>query len=95
MIREIFNQIKNKYKNTTQHIESLKRQMNENPEKFKKMLDENKDGEEGAEEQKDEEPKAEEAAAEGEGGDDVDKASAKSIAKSEKPKEKRPALDKQ
>jgi hypothetical protein len=50
MIREIFNQIKNKYKNTTQHIESLKRQMNENPEKFKKMLDENKDGEEGAEE---------------------------------------------
>lgn len=30
--------IKNKYKNKSQHIESLKRQMHENPEKFKQML---------------------------------------------------------
>lgn len=35
MVREIFNQIKNEYKKTSQHIESLTRQMQENPEKFK------------------------------------------------------------
>lgn len=35
MVREIFNQIKNEYKKTSQHIESLTRQMQENPDKFK------------------------------------------------------------
>ena len=35
MIREIFNVIRNDYRKTSQHIDSLKRQMNENPEKFK------------------------------------------------------------
>lgn len=35
MIREIFNSIKNEYKKTSQHIESLTRQMQENPDKFK------------------------------------------------------------
>lgn len=38
MIREIFNQIRNEYKLKSQHIESIKRQMEENPEKFKKMV---------------------------------------------------------
>jgi len=97
MIREIFNLIKNKYKNTNQHIESLKRQIEENPEKFKAMLEEQKAGEEGAEEPKEEEPKAEEAPADGEGEDgdpDKSRASARSK-KSEKPKEKREPMDKQ
>lgn len=40
MIREIFNQIRNEYKLKSQHIESIKRQMEENPEKFKKMVEE-------------------------------------------------------
>lgn len=97
MIREIFNLIKNKYKNTNQHIESLKRQIEENPEKFKAMLEEQKAGEEGAEEPKEEEPKAEEAPADGEGEDgdpDKSRGSARSK-KSEKPKEKREPMDKQ
>ena len=97
MIREIFNQIKNKYKSTSQHIDSLKRQIEENPEKFKKMLEEQKEGEEAAEEVKEEEPKPDEPPAEGEEGDDPDKsrASARSKVRSEKPKEKREPVDKQ
>lgn len=51
MIREIFGQIKTEYKKCNQHIDSLKRQMKENPEKFKQTL----------EKQKEEEAKAEEA----------------------------------
>lgn len=35
MIREIFNQIKIQYNQTSQQIDSIKRQMAENPEKFK------------------------------------------------------------
>jgi len=35
MIREIFGYIKTEYKKSNQHIESLRRQMEENPEKFK------------------------------------------------------------
>ena len=98
MIREVFNQIKNKYKNTNQHIESLRRQIDENPEKFKKMLEEQKEGDDAAEDQKEEEPKAEEPPADGEG-EDIDgnksRASAKSKVRSEKPKQKREAIDKQ
>jgi hypothetical protein len=36
MIREIFNQIRQEYSRTNQHITALKRQMEENPHKFKK-----------------------------------------------------------
>lgn len=35
MIREIFNQIKIQYNQTSQQIDSIKRQIAENPEKFK------------------------------------------------------------
>jgi len=38
MIREIFNQIRSEFKMTSQQIESIKRQMAENPEKFKAMI---------------------------------------------------------
>ena len=38
MIREIFNQIKNEYKMTSQQIESIKRQMQEDPTKFKAQI---------------------------------------------------------
>ena len=38
MIREIFSQIKTEYKKTSQQIESLSRQMKDNPEKFKQTL---------------------------------------------------------
>jgi len=46
----------------------LKRQIEENPEKFKAMLEEQK-GEDGGEEPKEEEPKADEPPADGEGGE--------------------------
>lgn len=39
MIREIFNQIRNEYKLKSQHIESIKRQIDENPDKFKKIVE--------------------------------------------------------
>ena len=48
MIREIFNSIRNEYKRSFQHIESIKRQMDENPEKFKQLLQEQADAEEKA-----------------------------------------------
>ena len=59
MIREIFNSIRNEYKRSFQHIESLKRQMDENPEKFKQLLQEQADADEKA--QTPEEAKQEEA----------------------------------
>ena len=40
MIREIFNQIKIQYNQTSQQIDSIKRQMTENPEKFKSNQEE-------------------------------------------------------
>lgn len=47
MIREIFGVIRNDYRKTSQHIESLKRQMAENPEKFKQMMKEQDGNQEG------------------------------------------------
>ena len=48
MIREIFNSIRNEYKRSFQQIEAIKRQMDENPEKFKQLLQEQADAEEKA-----------------------------------------------
>lgn len=61
MIREIFGQIKQEYKKTDQHIQSLSRQMKESPEKFKKTMEKEKEEEQ---KQKEEEERlaAEEAA---------------------------------
>jgi hypothetical protein len=39
MIREIFTCIKSEYKKTSQHIESVKRQMDENPMQFKQLYE--------------------------------------------------------
>ena len=61
MIREIFNQIRNEYKHTAQNIESIKRQMKENPDKFKAMLEEQKRQEEEEANKDKEEVKQEEA----------------------------------
>ena len=70
MIREVFNLIKNKYKNKFQHIESLKRQMADNPEKFKQMVaDQEKEAAAAEEEKPAEDAKEEEQPpAEGEEG---------------------------
>ena len=70
MIREVFNLIKNKYKNKFQHIESLKRQMADNPEKFKQMVaDQEKEAAAAEEEKPAEDTKEEEQPpAEGEEG---------------------------
>lgn len=72
MIREVFNLIKNKYKGKHQHIESLKRQMADNPEKFKQMVAEQEKEAAAAEDDKkpEEDAKAEEQPpAEGEEGE--------------------------
>ena len=94
MIREIFHQIKFEYKLTNQRIDGIKRQMTENPEKFKQMQQAKQDEEEKAKDEavKADEGKAEEAeeGVEGEEGEDGEKAEKKS----DKPKEKRPPMDK-
>lgn len=86
--------IKNKYKNKSQHIESLKRQMHENPEKFKQMLAE-KEQELKQEEKKIEDEKVDEKSQAGEDPhpDPTSQASARS--KTSAPKQKRPPMDKQ
>ena len=89
MIREIFFLIKNKYKNKSQHIESLKRQMADNPEKFKQLLAEQQEQEN---QQPPEEPKEEEKPAEEEPGAGAE---ADGAEEKEKPKQKRPPVDKQ
>jgi hypothetical protein len=53
MIREMFNIIRGEYKKKSQHIESLRRQIQENPEKFKHLLEGEK-AEEKVEEKKEE-----------------------------------------
>jgi hypothetical protein len=42
MIKEIFGNIRNEYKKTAGQIEATKREMEENPEKFKKLLEQQK-----------------------------------------------------
>lgn len=62
MIREIFGQIRHEYKRTAQNIQSLKRQQEEDPEKFKAYMKESQEEAEKAAAQA-EEKKAEEAKA--------------------------------
>ena len=98
MIREIFNQIRNEYKLKSQHIESIKRQIDENPDKFKKMVVEQDDTaqkqkqEEQKQKQKEEENKVK--AEDAEAAEDDEAKSQKSKV-SEKVPQKRAAIDKQ
>ena len=99
MIKEVFNQIRNEYRRTSQHIDSLKRQMEENPEKFKQMLADQAAEEKKEETKVEEDPKQSEKpegleVPEGEGeGAPMSKESARTK-QSEKPKQKRPPTDK-
>ena len=38
MVREVFNQIRTQYRRTSQHIDALKRQMENDPDKFKDYI---------------------------------------------------------
>ena len=94
MIREVFNLIKNKYKNKSQHIESLKRQMADNPEKFKQMIAEQE--QEAKHEEKEDTKEEEQPPAEGEEADaGLNTAGSARSKQSAKPKQKRPSVDKQ
>ena len=100
MIREIFNYIKNEYRKTSQHIESLKRQMEENPEKFKQFLQDQKDTETEADKKKEEAKKEDEVKDEAqdeeakEGEDGMPSRLSARSKKSAQVKEKRPPTDK-
>ena len=96
MIREIFGVIRTEYQRQEQKIASIKRQMHEDPGKFKAYLEEHKKQEDAeaaaAEEKKEEEPKPDDAQKTGEGEDGAEEQPAEEESAK---KEKRPPTDKQ
>ena len=100
MIREIFTQIRSEYKQTSQHIESLKRQMAENPEKFRQMMEDqdqkDKEGDQQKKEMEEQKKKEEEAKVQppAEGEEPADETQSK-VEEVPEQKTKRPAVEKQ